>query len=157
MARTTRFKPWAFALASMAAPGLSVVVFLVGGAVVQWLQPGPVGLPPAGSVGLALVLVTFWGWIPSAVFGGAVLGLSLAYVPAFARKLPAVAGALAAAAYVLTGLGTFAVRPGLTYWFAPWAVDGSNPGDPLYWTIPASIVVAGGLAGTIYARLADRG
>lgn len=158
MAKKTRFNPAAFAMTSLAAPAISVVVFLVGMVIAELVQNGAsVGLPPVGGFILTLVMIALWGWIPSAVFGGAVLGLVLSCVPAPSWRMLGPAGMLAAALYVLAGLGTFAVRPGLSDLFAPWASGGPNLHDPFFWTIPGSIVLAGGLAGLIYARFAKRG
>lgn len=158
MAKKTRFNPAAFAMTSLAAPAISVIVFLVGMVIAELVQNGvSVGLPPVGGFILTLVMIALWGWIPSAVFGGAVLGVVMACVPAPSWRMLGPAGMLAAALYVLAGLGTFAVRPGLSYLFAPWASGGSNLHDPTFWAIPGSIVLAGGLAGLIYARLPKRG
>lgn len=158
MAKKPQFNPAAFAMTSLAAPAISVAVFMVGMVIAELVQNGVgVRLPPAGGFILTLLMIVLWGWIPSAVFGGAVLGLVLSCVPAPSWRTLGSAGMLAAALYVLAGLGTFAVRPGLSYLFAPWASGGSNLHDPIFWGIPGSIVLAGGLAGLIYARFAKRG
>ncbi len=158
MAKKSRFNPAAFAMTSLAAPAIAVVVFMVGMVIAELVQNG-VGVrpPPVGGFILTLVMIALWGWIPSAVFGGAVLGLVLSCVPAPSWRTLGPAGILAAALYVLAGLGTFAVHPSLSYLFAPWASGGPNLHDPLFWTIPGSIVLAGGLAGLMYARFAKRG
>lgn len=160
MAMRRRFNPWGFALASLAAPAISVIVFVAGLTVAAVFLDGARWLP-ASTVGGWVLLVlgmSLLGWLPSAVCGGAVLGALLSLVPSPSSRLLGVAGAAAAAVYVVLAVAAFPDFPGPASLFAPWgAYGGSNLQDPIFWAIPVSIVLSGGLAGLIYARFAKRG
>jgi hypothetical protein len=151
-----------FLAAVLSAPGLAAITFMVGALALSLASFG--GLNGLGSAlinAIFLVLIaTVWGAIPSFVFGGLVL--------ATIRRIPwrgppdvivyLLGGVVAAGLYVLVGLGIARLSTGAAMFFAPWATPDLWPNNGAEaWGIMASLLLAGALAGLIYAAFAKRG
>lgn len=148
--------------AALSAPGLSVIVCMLGAVAAAVVVEGDPGLLGSAVLGLIMFffLATAWGIIPSLVFGGLVLAV-MQRIPW--RRRPAalefmVGGAVAAGLYVLTGLGVARCAPGAAMLFAPWTMPelmGPHVGER--WWLFASILLAGAGAGLFYAVCVKRG
>jgi hypothetical protein len=135
-----------FLLAAIAAPAISVAMFLMLSKMTGIRLQGP---PLGPDLPLAFAFATVLGLVPSLFFGGLTL-LTLRVL--FAIWPPGVlilaVGGLAAAAlyclvFGLTGMGPWGVG-------SPWKAPDSS-------LIVVSILLSGALAGLIYAAFARRG
>ena len=158
--RGPRFNGGGFALAAILAPGLALAIFSIGQSLANpSIAPVNIGRE-IGSFLFLLLMVSFWGALPSLVFGGLVLA-AIRRMPWRDRPTAAVfilGGVVAAGLYVLTGLGIAGLSSGVELLFAPWASPpfrASNLGD--YWWVLTSLLLSGAGAGLIYAVFAKRG
>ena len=147
-----------FAVAAILAPVIAFLICFLGPAIGPMLESrsvGDIGSVVGGFLFL-LVVITFWGLLPSLFFGGLVLTLIQKF-PWRARPSGLVfvaGGMMAAALYVLSGLGVHQVWPGAAMMFAPWASMTASAGT---WWVWLSLVLSGLVAGLIYARFAQKG
>jgi hypothetical protein len=148
--------------AALSAPGLAAVICMLGAiATALFAEGDPTRLGAAVfGVFLFFVIATFWGAVPSLVFGGLVLAV-MQRVPW--RRPPAaleftVGGVVAAGLYVLTAVGVASLSPGAAMVFAPWTAPDLLDGDggPPWWVV-TSLLLAGAGAGRFYAMCVKRG
>ena len=149
-----------FLSAALSAPGLAVFLCMAG--VVAAALFSTDVTKEFGSVLFGLFLfffvATIWGAVPSVVFGGLVL-VVIQRIPW--PKPPGgvvfvVGGVVAAGLYVLTALATARLSPGTAMIFAPWTAPELTEVGELRW-VAVSIILAGALAGLIYAGCVKRG
>ncbi len=150
-----RFNSGGFAFAAALAPGMAALICFVGAAVAALsFTLDDIGRL-IGSLLFLMVIVSFWGILPSVLFGGLVLSLIQKFWPGRPRGLVFVAGGgLAASLYVATGLATQHLSPGAAMLFAPWATAAGAQEPSWVW---ASLILSGLCAGLIYAAFAKRG
>lgn len=149
-----------FIVAALLAPGIALALFYVGmGLTESFVGAGGLGRL-VGNFLLLLLIASFWGAVPSLIFGGLVLSV-IQRMPWRVKSTPLVfmaGGVLAAGLYVLTGFGTAMLSPGVTMFFAPWATDLGAPGaNRQEWWLVSSLLLSGAAAGLIYAPFAKRG
>ncbi|MGZ9114287.1 MAG: hypothetical protein ACXW3K_06655 [Brevundimonas sp.] len=148
--------------AALSAPGLAVVICMLGAIATALFAEGDPTLLGAAVFGVILffLLATLWGAIPSLVFGGLVLAV-MQRIPW--RRPPAAleftaGGVVAAGLYVLTAIGVAGLAPGAALVFAPWTAPdlmGGDAGAP--WWVVTSLLLAGAGAGRFYAMCVKRG
>ena len=149
-----------FAVAALLAPGMALTIFFIGpGLADPSIAPGDIGRL-IGSFLFLLLIVSFWGALPSLIFGGLVLAV-IQRMPWRGRPTTLVflvGGVVAAGLYMLTGFATAGLSPGVAMFFAPWATDLGAPGaNGQDWWLVSSLLLAGAAAGLIYAAFAKRG
>lgn len=149
-----------FIVAALLAPGMALTIFFTGpGLADPSIAPGDIGRL-IGSFLFLLLIVSFWGALPSLIFGGLVLAV-IQRIPWRGRPTALVfmvGGVLAASLYVLTGFATAGLSPGVAMFFAPWATDLGAPGaNSQGWWLVSSLLLAGAAAGLIYAAFTKRG
>lgn len=149
-----------FIVAALLAPGMALALFYFGlGLTESFVGAGGVGRL-VGNFLLLLLIASFWGAVPSLIFGGLVLAV-IQQIPWRGKPTVLVfmfGGVLAAGLYVLTGFGTAMLSPGVAMFFAPWATDlGAPDAGRQDWWLVSSLLLSGALAGLIYARFAKRG
>jgi len=149
------FNGGGFTVAATFAPGIALMICFLGAAVAEFsFRPGDiVGL--VGGLLFLLLIVSFWGLLPSLVFGGLVLTLIQRFWPGRPDSWVFVAGGvLAASLYVIAGVATHRFSPGAAMFFAPWTMG--EPANPAWW-VWGSLVLSGLCAGLIYAVFVKRG
>ncbi len=149
------FNSGGFAFAAALAPGMALLICFVGAAVTTFsFTPADIGTLIGGMLFMVLI-VSFWGVLPSLLFGGLVLTLIQRFWPGRPRSLVFVAGGgLAASLYVAAGLATHHYSPGAAMFFAPWATGDGAQEPSWVWT---SLILSGLCAGLIYAAFTKRG
>ncbi len=153
------FSPVGFALGALCAPGLSVLIVLIGAFIVSlWqgsLGPWNAVASMLGIGSMLAVVCALWGFVPALVFGA----LVLFPLERLRRGRPApgwvypLAAAGAATLYVLVSVGLAQIIGDGVVWFAPWAAP-MNVDTPVRGgAIPmGAIVLAGSVGGLIYER-----
>jgi hypothetical protein len=149
-----------FVVATLAAPASAFLLFVLFAALHGALGPLELGMiaPVLG----VLLVVTAWGFLPAALFGGIVL-----CVLEGRRCVPAPASLLIPGGLIASSLYAFTawllVRIGFDWAFllAPWALAGrenpgfsGNQGEALF--IFVAVVASGAAAGLVYAMLSGR-
>ena len=158
--KKTQVNGIAFVASALLAPGMAAAIFfIIPGLADPSIAPGEIGRL-IGSFLFLMVMVSFWGALPSLVFGGLVLA-AIQQMPWRGRPGMVVlmmGGVVAAGLYVLTGLGVAGASPPVALFFAPWATDlGAPSANGQDWWLVASLLLAGAAAGLIYGALAKRG
>jgi len=151
-----------FITATLAAPGLSIVLCFLGAAAAALTSSGSTADwgHAVGMLFLIALIVTLWGFVPGLVFGGLIL--CLIYGLRLQRWPPSLVfgagGAVAAGLYVLVSELTHGLRPGAAFLFAPWTLMQPKFVDPgSLWWVWLSIASGGLGAGLIYAKFVKRG
>lgn len=148
--------------AALSAPGLAVVICMLGAIATAFLAKGDPTLLGSAVFGILLFffIATLWGAIPSLVFGGLVLAV-MQRIP-WCRPPAALeftgGGVVAAGLYVLTAMGVARLAPGVAMVFAPWTAPdlmGGDAGAP--WWVVISLLLAGAGAGLFYSVCVKRG
>lgn len=149
-----------FAIAALLAPGMALAIFFTGHGLSDLsIAPGDI-VRLLGSFLFLLLIVSFWGALPSLIFGGLVLAV-IQRIPWRGQPTALVfmtGGVVAASLYVMTGFGVAGLSPGVAMFFAPWATDLGTPdahGRDLW--LVASLLLSGAAAGLIYSAFAKRG
>lgn len=156
-----------FVAAALLAPPISLIILflcLLVAALASGSPPGSVWGAMVPALFL-LVLASLMGAVPSLVFGGIVLAAIKALGLSRSPLVLVLGGGLAAALYVVFGLGLAMVSPLAALLVAPWATLfatdrpetlGAFIGRGDVW-VPVSILLSGMAAGLIYARSSQRG